>query len=677
MKKRISILLILLFAVTLLLEVFFFNFSSVFEKKDTFEMKLSKQSNQISIETTEELYELEKSEQNKIIVERDNAKILAQHFGTEYIESKDPSLVEKDDTMYRKLLKTKIHVDMNHEYFIKKFSLMGDFVSRSGYELILYQKGERVHGELRSTIDPRIDAGIINVNAKADAFDIVMLTNYEESFSLPEDLVAQAHNDFSFNALRFFFFYFTFVIFGCILLSKESIGAKPEWWFAAICFLLGSAMIWGIGTNQVGFDEHIHEKQAYELSFVGTVETTETAMQMIGMRLPWFTNLEERKLVEAYEQENHDYSWADLSHKSILVRAENRIYAGMALGFKLGRLFKLDFATTLALAKYGNLILYIIIMFFAIRLAKSYQMLMTTIALLPNSIFIASQINYDVVVNAFLLLGAVILTNELLNPNEKLKPLNLFVMLSCFMMGSISKPIYIVIALMIVFLRKSKFHNRTQEIFLKLSILAIVGLMLYNIVKPIPFSGGERIVTDSLLYAGDKRTPGTSFMGQIQFILSSPLEYTKILLTSMGTMFYDYLIGRARFIGFAYLGAVSGIWTWLMILIGLFTTIFCVEQEKKQTIGKYYSFWNLLMIFGTSALIFTSLYISFNPVGDTSIEGVQGRYFIPLFLSFFSCFFGFRKKLSISLQLRNKIVFLLLCALNIGMIFVFVYPNNL
>jgi diaminopimelate epimerase len=65
-------------------------------------MNLSKQSNQISIETTEELYELEKSEQNKIIVERDNAKILAQHFGTEYIESKDPSF--ESNHIYHKYL---------------------------------------------------------------------------------------------------------------------------------------------------------------------------------------------------------------------------------------------------------------------------------------------------------------------------------------------------------------------------------------------------------------------------------------------------------------------------------------------------------------------------------------------------------------------------------------------
>lgn len=47
-----------------------------------------------------------------------------------------------------------------------------------------------------------------------------------------------------------------------------------------------------------------------------------------------------------------------------------------------------------------------------------------------------------------------------------------------------------------------------------------------------------------------------------------------------------------------------------------------------------------LMNFGVVAIVFSSMYISYTPVGNPKILGVQGRYVIPLFLPFLSCFLG-------------------------------------
>ena len=47
-----------------------------------------------------------------------------------------------------------------------------------------------------------------------------------------------------------------------------------------------------------------------------------------------------------------------------------------------------------------------------------------------------------------------------------------------------------------------------------------------------------------------------------------------------------------------------------------------------------------LMNFGVVAIVFSSMYISYTAVGSSNILGVQGRYVIPLFLPFLSCFMG-------------------------------------
>ena len=67
--------------------------------------------------------------------------------------------------------------------------------------------------------------------------------------------------------------------------------------------------------------------------------------------------------VEDYEDKNNDYSWADIGHQSRFVRSETRVYYPMALGFKLGRMLHLRFADTVALAKLGNLLFYILVVF--------------------------------------------------------------------------------------------------------------------------------------------------------------------------------------------------------------------------------------------------------------------------------------------------------------------------
>jgi uncharacterized membrane protein len=430
--------------------------------------------------------------------------------------------------------------------------------------------------------------------------------------------------------------------------KNEALTTKPEWAFAIIAFCLGTLLICAIGTNQVGFDEYVHAKTAYDLSFGTTIETTEAAMQMKGNLLPYFNNPEERALVEAYEQQMVEEIAPDITHQSRIVRTETRVYYPMAAGFYIGRMVGADFATMVAMAKFGNLLAYIAVVWLAIRLAKQYKLLLVLIALLPNNIFIAASITYDAVVTSFLLLAVVLMLNEILEPHQKIKWNNLLLMLISFEIGCLSKPIYIVMALMIVFFGKDKFENRFQEIILKLSVIAMAGLMLYNIFHPTPVAGGDYALVSNFSYAGDPRNTGSSVTGQIQYILSNPFGYTLLLLKSMWTMLWEYLSAQVPFVGYAYLGFSAGWVNWLCLLCAVIAAFyasrenqyFSIEERKfgkRSAIGLKYIILNLIMCFGVTAIVWTSMYVSYTAVGADVIEGVQGRYFIPLFLPFFSC----------------------------------------
>lgn len=653
---RLMGVLILFLTLALLLECVFFQRQALLHKEEPILIEGSGENERCEVEISdkEALAKLTDEEQNAILVQRENERLIAEYNGEAYTPKTDDTLVEKDGNFYRKIIRTTIRIRLKDAYYTKKLSVQLPLEEDGGYQAELFSDGKSVKSNLYCSINAKIDTGVMNVNASADELEIVLNTQHKIDAG---QLKIRLSNDFTINVMRTAFLFFllcaTAFIVQHVIAAKEAAvaGQKPESIFAVAAFFLGGLLICGIGTNQVGFDEYVHAKAAYDLSFGATIETTEAAMQMKGNLLPFFNNPEERALVEAYEKRVAEEIAPDITHQSRMVRTETRVYYPMAAGFYIGRKLGIGFAGMVALAKLGNLLVYIAVVWLAIRIAKQYKLLLVLIGLLPNNIFIAASITYDAVVTAFLLLATVLVTNEILEPARKIKWTNLFAMLLCFEIGCLSKPVYIVMALMIVFFGKNKFENRLQEAVLKLSVIAMAGLMLYNIFCPTPVAGGDYALVSDFSYAGDPRNTGSSVMGQVSYILGNPLAYTGLLLKSMGTMFLDYTLVRVPFVGYAYLGFAPAWINWFCLCLAVLAAVYTVRETqyfvkeedrglvKRSAIGLKYIVLNLIMCFGVTAIIWTSMYVSYTAVGADVIEGVQGRYFIPLFLPFFSCLF--------------------------------------
>lgn len=670
MKNKGTVGFAILFIVTisLLLECLIFQFHAITNKEKPLVLQPGQDEN-VEITVEDGLAKLSESEVKAIEVERENKKLLAEYNQEEYVEEEDESLVEKEGELYRKIKETTVRVELPSQYYTHEFQVEYPLEEKGGYRVSTFLQGETVNKNVYCSLNSKIGAGVALLNSSFDSFSIVFTTEKEMDIA---NLQITLSNKFLLNWLRIGIMACALGGIVLLIMAKKFVKEKPEWVFAIFALAIGSLLIWGIGTNQVSFDEYAHAKKAYDFSFGTTIETTESAMQMKGNLLPFFYNRAERKLVEAYEQENHAFSWADITYQSRFRRSEDRVYYPNAIGFFIGRKVGADFATTVALAKYGNLIMYILVVFFAVKLAKKYNMLVALIGLLPNNLFIASAISYDGVVTAFLLLATVLITNEMLEPEKKITWQSTLGILLSYIIGSLTKPVYIVMALMLVFLGKKKFQNRFQEVVFKLSVCIIAGLMIYAIFKPLPAAGGDYQLVGNASFLGDKRNVGTSFGGQMAYILANPLTYTKVLLSSMLGMAKDYLFGGDSFIGYAYLGFKSWIWTWICLALAFFTALFSEKTEKRNFIGIKYIVLNLIMIFGTAAVVWTSMYVSYTPVGDDTISGVQGRYFIPLFLPFFSCFFQNKCKISFSKLWINRVGFFVMAGLNLYMITDFV-----
>ena len=65
-----------------------------------------------------------------------------------------------------------------------------------------------------------------------------------------------------------------------------------------------------------------------------------------------------------------------------------------------------------------------------------------------------------------------------------------------------------------------------------------------------------------------------------------------------------------------------------MFAIYIMATI--LDNDIKGKLKKYQIFWISITILAIIGLIFTSLYVQWTYVGNNSILGVQGRYFLPI-----------------------------------------------
>ncbi len=665
---KLTIFTIVSILIAILLETLLFQMKQKDEFIQLQVFSFAEKNNTVTIDQKEILEPLTKEEENAIRMDRENAKILAQINGTVYKEKADETLVEEKSKLYRKKISTIFTIKLPQKSFIRKIHLQYKDLEQNGnYTLSLFQGEHAVFEGIDGVMDSRLDAAVVTLNKAGDKivyqYNSVVLPDYS-------NMQLSVVNIVNINWMRVLFIAICINILLYFITCRSVFSDKPEVIFAISALVLGSYLILCVGTNQIGYDEYVHATRAYEISFGSTIKTTESAMRMRGNDLPIFHNAEERKLVENYEEVNNDFSWADISTQSRFITYEDRSYLPIALFIKMGRILKMPFAWNMMFGKLGNLMCFTLLGYLAVKYAKGGKGIIAMLALLPNSLFSASVFTYDCVVNGFLMLAVVLTTNLIMEDKKKLTWIQVLLVLGAYIAGSTAKPIYIIMALLLVFLSQKRFANKAQAWGFRVAVLAIIGLLLYTIFFPPVSTNSNYELVGNLAYAGDKRNQGTSVIGQIQYIFSNPMKYSKLLLTSMFGSFYYYITGQYEFFNYGYLGNLSGIFTILGILILLFACSYRPEEEIRPVLSAKYKVLYYLMIFGVSAIIWTSMYVSYTAVGSQMIEGVQARYFIPLFLPFCYCIYNSKFKCRISEAIYNKLLIGSVVSLNLIAIYV-------
>ena len=278
-------------------------------------------------------------------------------------------------------------------------------------------------------------------------------------------------------------------------------------------------------------------------------------------------------------------------------------------------------------ARIANLIFYIFIVAWAIKITPILKKTICAIGLMPMSISLAASCSYDALLVSFTCLSFAYIMNILLKKDEwyidrkTLVPM----VIMAFVMFAI-KPYCALIYLLLFFTPKEKFKDN-KDYIKKIVIFAGAVLGLYILFR-IP--GIVNAVKTTATGGVDNSAL------QRELVLSNPFDFIKLIFNNIYMQRDYYLATTIGVLGLidTYLPtAVTAMYLIFIISIAIIE-ISCSEFKIDIFTKLTTAFIIFVSLIGISYIMYvgwTSNLADYG-VGSDTISGIQGRYFIPLII---------------------------------------------
>lgn len=302
------------------------------------------------------------------------------------------------------------------------------------------------------------------------------------------------------------------------------------------------------------------------------------------------------------------------------------VYMPAAAGLSVGRLLGLSAMLTLQLGRVFNLIAFVLLAWAAIRIIPFGKNLLGMTALLPIALQQGASASYDAVVNGSFFVFIALCFR--MGKEEKKKKweivlFGVFALFTAMTKGGVYLPLLLLSAF--VFGRSSGKKNqqeKSRKISVKWFILAGVlaaALLVLCINKFMP-------VMQTFLQAGDMTADGSG-MYTIPYLIRHPLQVVYL--------YWNTLMKRGDFLLYSFLGGALS-WldfemSWLFVIVFLGGLILAANMEGDRFDGNTKEkVWIGTACVLSAGLIFMSMLVGYTKNNLNYIQGIQGRYFLPL-----------------------------------------------
>ncbi len=446
-------------------------------------------------------------------------------------------------------------------------------------------------------------------------------------------------------------------------------GLNPQYVFIFLGLIYGIAFLVLIPPFQVP-DEYEHYYKAWDLSNghlipekignkagVSVPESVKIMTDNVYQKWKYFI-LNNQSMDMGYllnlPLKSNNTIFVDIS-KYAVVTYSPLPYLASALSISLGKLFDLSPLILMYLGRFGNLILWIFIIFLAIRITPVFKWGFMAIALMPMTLFQAASLSADSIAISLSFLTIAIFLKLALDDNiKKITTKHILIIISISLLLGLAKLPYIMLILLFFLIPSHKFEGRKKmfQIFGLMFLLGVLIIAFWN------------FMVNGLYMPLD---PGISIKDQLFYILQNPVDFIQTLLNTSSKYAGELpsvVIGNWAYQNTPIANWIYGTYLFALVLISAFD-----KSNFKMSIKQKYILLGLfLLITGT---IFVLEYLTWTYIGAQVIHGIQGRYLIPilplLFLSLYENGAGTKNKILIDLMI---ILFIILILSKVVFIFI-------
>lgn len=311
-----------------------------------------------------------------------------------------------------------------------------------------------------------------------------------------------------------------------------------------------------------------------------------------------------------------------------------------AIGLTIARIMKLNYITSIYFAQLFCLIFYTITVYLAIKLIPVGKYIIFALSGLPMMLQEAASCSYDIIITGLVYLFVAYVLNLVYN-NHQVKIKDIVIMLLLAVLFSPCKLVYCVVCFLVLIIPKENFKNNKYRMTLKIGVpLCGLSAAIINNINAVSESAGA---TKFISWAGEEGYT-------ISYLLSHVSQTINLFLTTYHDKFAFY-VGSL-------VGTELG---WFDINIPLDLTVASVvilvlainNNEKPINVLTRHKLLFMGIFLCSSLLICTSMLLGWTPISYRAIEGVQGRYFLPVIPMALFCFIDKRKNHNYN---RNVIV---------------------
>lgn len=563
-----------------------------------------------------------------------SATVETLFFNSKPIFSSDNSISEVTYNTRKKDDKTEIKIDVENQY-IRQLLIEYETPEDVDYSINYTFKGayDRDTNESFDDIfENTFTASATNINAEVSQLSITYNNENSSKLQISKIII---DNAFHFNHFRAFFIFLSLFSI-CLLFAFYKDGFttdKIHIYFAITCSILGLMIIVAQpAMNFFCWDDQTHFDRVVNLPFDSTsFNTGEFNMSDAGT-----INHNWHESTDSFTENRIHSNFLDLGNSTTYTGnnagtflAIHRIpYLPMTIGYHLAKLVGLPFIVCFEVGKIFNLLFYVLLMAYAIKILQSGKRLLTIIALLPSNIFLASSYSYDPAVITGITIFLVHIINLLIDNKhtQKFTFKTAIILILSMTYACLAKAVYAPLMLLTLLIPKEKFKSAKQCRLTRIGFVVITILL------------GGTLLLSSLdgVNPSDSRGGEVSVKDQAALVLSHPFDYASVLNDTAVSDFGYKLFSPNTLTNFSYTHTFSNRDNIYYVFIFLLIFIFLTDNKKNQ-LNKKQRLWILIDSLLIILLIWSALYVDFTPVGSTTINGVQNRYFLPLLLPLLFC----------------------------------------